>query len=80
MRLAARLRPDQELDAVLPAWPGIDQPHRGEVAVADEEILGAERGAMRQIEGELGERHEALTRERSAGACPTPSRLRDTRA
>ena len=64
----------------MPCQPGqeFDQPHGRKIAIADEEILCAERRAMRQIESELGESHEALTRERSAGTCPTPSRLRDT--
>ena len=56
--------PDQELDVVLPLRPGVDQPDRREIALADEEILRAKRRAMRQIERELRERHEALTRER----------------
>jgi hypothetical protein len=30
--------------------PRIDQLHRGDIAVADKEILGAERRAMGQIE------------------------------
>ena len=46
---------------VLPVRPGIDQPDRGEIAVADQKILGAKRRAMGQIERELGERHEALS-------------------
>ena len=50
----------------LKAGSSVDQPDGGEVAPADQEILRAMSGAMRQIEGELTEGHEALTRER----CP----------
>ena len=63
MRLAARFRPDQELDPIRPLRPGIDQPDGGAIALADEKVLGAKRRAMGQIERELVERHEALTRE-----------------
>src|SRR5690242_13310415 len=81
MSLAACRRARQELDAALPTWPGVDQPYRREVAVADEEVLGAERRAMGEVKGELGESHEALTRERSAAArpCSAPWRLCDRR-
>ena len=64
MGLAARGRPDQKLHLVLPFRPRVDQLDRGEVAVADEKVFRAERRAVRQIEGELGKRHEALTRVR----------------
>ena len=40
---------------VLPVGPGIDQPDRREIAVADEEILRAKRRAMRQVERELSD-------------------------
>ncbi len=55
---------------VLPIGPGVDQPDRREIAVADEEILGAKRRAMGQVESELGERHEVLTRERCGWSSP----------
>ena len=60
MRLAARLRPDQQLDMVRPLRPRIDQLDRGAIAIAYEEVFGAKRRAMREIERELVERHEAL--------------------
>ena len=47
----------------LPFRPSIDQPDGRKIAPADQEILRAERRAMRQVERELRERHEALARE-----------------
>ena len=70
MRLAARFRTDQELHMVLPIGPGVDQPDRREIAVADEKILRAKRRAMRQVERELSDRHEALIRERCGCSMP----------
>ena len=64
MRLAALRRTDQDLDLVTPLRPGVNQPDGGESAIADKEIFGAERGAVGQVEGELCERHETLTRGR----------------
>src|SRR5665809_135280 len=43
--LAARRRSDQELDAVVPFRPRIDQSNGGEIAVADQKIFRAERSA-----------------------------------
>ena len=76
MRLAARFRADQELHMVLPVGPGIDQPDRREIAVADEEILCAKRRAMGQVERELSDRHEALIRERCGCSMPGAWRWR----
>ena len=73
MGLAARGRARQKLHLVLPFGPSIDQLDGGEVAVADKKIFRAERRAVRQIEGELRESHEALTRVRWA---PTPAAFR----
>ena len=64
MRLAARGGANEKLDLIRPFGPGVDQLDRCAIAIADEEVLGVERRAMRQIERELGDRHEALTRER----------------
>ena len=70
MRLAARLGADQQMHLLLPIGPGVDQPDCGEIAVADEEILRAQRRTMRQVERELSDRHEALTRERCGRSSP----------
>ncbi len=63
MGLAARRGTDQELDLIGPLRPGIDQLDRGDIAIADKKVLRAELGTVRQIEGELTERHEALARD-----------------
>ena len=76
MRLAAGFWADQELHMVLPIGPGIDQPDRREIAIADEEILRAKRRAMRQVERELSDRHEALIRERCGCSVPGACRWR----
>ena len=55
---------------VLPVGPRIDQLDRRKIAVADEKILGAKRRAMRQIERELSDRHEALARGRCGWSTP----------
>ena len=65
--LAARFRSDQQLDAVRPIRPGIDQADGGAIAVAHEKVFGAERRAVWQIEDELFFAHEA-----PACDCPGP--------
>ena len=76
MRLAAGFWADQELHVVLPIGPGVDQPDRREIAIADEEILRAKRRAMGQVERELSDRHEALIRERCGCSRPGACRWR----
>ena len=63
MGLAARRRPDDELCVLLPLRPGIDQADGAAIARADQEVFRAESRAMRQVEAELLDRHEALTRD-----------------
>ena len=41
----------------------VDQPDGAPIALADQEVFRAERRAMRQIETELLDGHEALTRD-----------------
>ena len=50
------MRAGQELDAIRPLRPLVDQPDGGAIALADEKVLGAKRRAMGQIERELVER------------------------
>ena len=60
------------LYVLLPLRPGIDQADRAAIARADQEVFRAESRAMRQVERELLERHEAPTRD-----CLGPCRAAD---
>ena len=64
MRLAAGRGAEQKLHGRTPVGPRIKQLDRSEIAIADEKVFRALGGAVRQVQRELLQRHEALIRER----------------